>query len=151
MGCDMVVALDRATAHARTLFGQNTGRPVPERQRLHRSGARCYAPGESVSTGLLELPQARATFTAIGSQCAGTWGYHSGINEKHVAIGCAHVRTRLGEGATGLRATDLVRLGLERSCGARQAVDLMTDLLARYGQAAGNGGPQTNGSFLIAD
>jgi secernin len=151
MGCDMVVALDRATAHGRTLFGQNTGRPVPERLRLQRTPARSYAPGESVNTGLVEVAQCRATLAVLGTQTAGMWGYFNGINEKHVAIGCANVRTKLGDGKKGLRATDLVRLGLERAACARQAVDLITDLLARHGQAAGNGGPDTNGTFLIAD
>src|ERR1051325_2661055 len=109
MGCDMVVALDRATAQGRTLFGQNTGRPVPDRLRLHRNPARAFAPGETVSTGLVELPQCRSTFTVVGTQAAGMWGLFNGINEKHVAIGCAHVRTRLGDSKQGLRATDLVR------------------------------------------
>jgi dipeptidase len=97
------------------------------------------------------VPQARCTYTTLGSQANGMWGYHHGINEMHVAIGCTHVRTRLGGGAKGLRANDLVRLALERSATARQAVDSITDLLARHGQASSNGGSGIDGAFLIAD
>ncbi len=151
MGCDMVVALDRSTAPRRTLFGQNTGRPAQERQRIQRTAARTFTLGERVFTGLIELSQSRSTYTVLANQATGMWGYHHGVNEMHVAVGCTHLHTRLGNGAAGLRATDLVRLALERSSCARQAVDLITDLLARHGQAAGNGAPGTNGAFLIAD
>src|SRR5438105_3579234 len=109
MGCDMVVALDRSTAQKRTLFGQNTGRPCQERQRLLRTPARAYTPGEKVAIGAVELLQCRCTHTVVGSQANGMWGYHHGVNEMHVAVGCTHLRTRLGNGAQGLLATDLVR------------------------------------------
>src|ERR1051326_1242387 len=151
MGCDMVVALDGAPTQGRAIFGQNTGRPSNEPQRLHRAAGRAYTAGETLRIGQVDLTQPRCTYTAVGAQAAGMWGYHCGINEKHLAIGCAHTRTKFAKGAQGLQATDLVRLGLERSTSARQAVDLITDLLARHGQAAGNGGPATDGSFLVAD
>jgi secernin len=151
MGCDMVAALAGATVNGRAIFGHNAGRPEQERQRLLRAVGRSYALGEKVSTGTIELPQARTTFTVLGSQAEGMWGYHHGVNEMGVAIGCTHLRTRLGEATAGLAATDLVRLALERSAGARQAVDMLTDLLARHGQVAANPTQRTDGAFLITD
>src|SRR5437879_785618 len=151
MGCDMVVALKHATVTGRTLFGHNSGRPGPECQRLLRTIGRTYTLGEKVSTGTVELPQARCTHTVLGSQAADMWGYYHGINEMNVAIGCTHPRTRLDACSVGLLATDLVRLALERASGAMQALDLLTDLLARHGQATGLPGGGADGAFLIAD
>jgi secernin len=151
MGSDMVVALGRATAYGRTLLGHNCGRPEQECQRLRRTPGRSFAPGEKVSTGMIELPQARTTFTVLGSQADGMWGYHHGVNEMKVAAGYTQLRTRLSGTSSGLLQTDLVRMVLERATGARQGIDLVTDLLGRYGQGVASPTDGTDGAFLIAD
>jgi hypothetical protein len=53
-----------------------------------------------------------------------------------------------------LLGTDLVRLGLERANSARQAVELLTDLVSRHGQGAYPGCPPADrydSALLIAD
>jgi hypothetical protein len=149
MGNDMVVALARATADARTLFGHNCNRPVGEGQALVRVEGRAYALGESVWTGRLRLPQARQTFRVLAGHRAGLWGYPYGVNENGVVAGVTTIRTRLAGECDGLSGPDLVRLALERATSARQAVDLITDLVVRHGQQAADG-PGDN-SFLVAD
>ena len=67
MGCDIVVALGRATVEGNTLFGHNCDRPARQCQALHRTPGQSYAPGEKVRTQGLELPQARQTYTVLGS------------------------------------------------------------------------------------
>jgi dipeptidase len=85
--------------------------------------------------------------TTLGAQSPGCWGYHHGMNERGVTIGCVAISTRLPAERAGLVGTDLVRLGLERSSSARQAVDLVDDLIGRHGQGAGGAGA----ALLIAD
>jgi dipeptidase len=106
-----------------------------------------------VRTQFLELPQARQTFTVLGGRTPGCWGLHYGVNENHVAAGCATWRSLLHQPGCCLAGTDLVRLVLERCRCARQGVDLLTDLVERYGQAACATGEESNGDqlFLVAD
>ncbi len=83
------------------------------------------------------------------------WGAEMGANEKGVAIGneavFAKVQCRKENALTGM---DLLRLALERAATAREAVTVITDLIAEFGQG-GNGGFQRrtyyHNSFLIAD
>src|SRR5262249_12769181 len=133
MGCDMVVALARATAEGGTLLGHNSTRPARERQTLVRLVGRAFAPGESVRTSYLERPRVRQTFTVLGSRPAGRWGFQHGLNEHGVAVGLTSIRTRMRGEGPALTGTDLVRLALERTATARQALDLIAALTARHG------------------
>ncbi|HZT80106.1 MAG TPA: hypothetical protein VFA26_07790, partial [Gemmataceae bacterium] len=119
MGGDMVTALGRAASGANTLFGHNSSRPADEPQALVRSPGRSFALGEKVRTQHLELSQARQTFTAVGTQGRGLWGFHHGANEHGVAAGCTGITTRLRGDGPGLTGPDLVRLALERGRTAR--------------------------------
>jgi dipeptidase len=155
MGGDMVVALAGATGNRGTLFGHNSRRPLRETCGLHRSVGRCYAREEKTNTQYLALPQVGQTVTVVGLRSVGAWGYDHGVNEHGVAIGCTALTTRLHGEAIGLVGPDLVRLGLERSRTARQAFDVIVDLIARHGQGHAAGectGPAPDGSaFLIVD
>jgi secernin len=148
---DLVVALGRATVDGHTLFGQNserTGRACPCLQVVR---GRSFALGETVQTSSLQLPQPRQTWAVLGSRPHGAWGFQHGVNEHGVAVGRAPLRTRIKDAALGLRGTDLVRLALERSLTARQAVDLLTDLVSRHGQAPELGEAADGNVFLVAD
>lgn len=149
MGCDMVVALGRATVDGRTLFGQNTLLPTDTFSVLCSTRARSWAQGEKVRTQHLEIPQCRETGTVLGNRPAGIWGYDLGLNEHGVIAGCAWLphSPRL-EPTVGLIAPDLVRLALERARSARQAIDLLTDLIRDHGQGQAD---QGDASLLIAD
>ncbi|RUS75212.1 hypothetical protein EGW08_017028 [Elysia chlorotica] len=88
------------------------------------------------------------------------WGAEMGANEKGLAVGNAPVWTKLNgpqDLEKKLLGTDIVRLALERSSSAGEALNVITSLLASPGQ----GGPVTeergkdgwcfHNSFLIAD
>ena len=79
MGSDIVVALGQATGTGQTLFGLNCHRPPRECQTLTRGPGRAFAAGESISHPLVELPQVRQTFTTLGGQPHGAWGYLYGV------------------------------------------------------------------------
>jgi hypothetical protein len=147
----MVAALGRATADGHVFFGHTSSQPAGQRPVLERACGRAFAAGEKVRTQHLELPQARQTYTVLGGQAPGAWGYRHGVNEHGVAAGRTPLRTRLSSREAGLTGADLVRLVLERSRTARQAVDLLTDLVSRHGQAAGGGDEGSDSGFLIAD
>ncbi len=147
MGSDMVVALPPATADGSALFGHNCTRPASQGIALRREPGRAYPHGETVRLGNLTLPQARQTFTVLGIQTAGSWGFLGGVNEHHVSVGQTTMRTRLAATQPGLTGCELVRLALERSNSARQAVDGLTDLVTRHGQ--GDNGDDH--AFLVSD
>src|SRR5262249_41883317 len=93
---------------------------------------------EILKTPHADLPQARRTFTVLGAQARGDWGYLHGVNEHQLAAGCAAWRSKLSGEGHGLLGTDLVRLVLERAASADQAENVLTALLARHGQAGGD-------------
>ncbi len=150
MASDMMVALARATSDQHTFFGHNCNRPRGEAVSLVRCPGRSFAPGEMVERPWVHLPQTRHTWAVLAGRAGDDWGYQHGVNEKGVAAGYTPIRTRLEAEAPGLSGPDFVRLALERATSACQAVEVLTDLIGRYGQGAfaGMGG---DSAFLVAD
>jgi secernin len=154
MECDAVVALARATVDGQTLFGRKSRSPSGHFAPLCRVPGRACAPDEKLRTEYLELPQARQTYSVLGCQPEESWGYEHGFNEHQVAVGCMSLMPKLRCDGPGLSGTDIARLALERSRTARQAVDLLTSLVERYGQGAFPGCPadaEHDNAFLIVD
>jgi hypothetical protein len=150
MASDMMVALARATLDGHTFFGHNSNRLRGEGPSLVRAPARAFAPGEMVQLPWAHLPQPRHTWAVLAGRAAADWGYQHGVNEKGVAVGYTPIRTRLEAEAPGLTGPDLVRLALERATSACQAVEVLTDLIGRYGQGA-FGGVGSDSAFLVSD
>jgi dipeptidase len=134
----------------RTLFGHYSSQAVPRGHVLRLVRGRPFELGQTVRLQLLELPQARHTYTVLGNQAADSWGYEHGVNDQGVAAGRGPLRTRLSC-STGLTGSELVRLVLERAASARQGLDLLTDLIHRHGQWAGTVNEPVDNAFLIAD
>lgn len=135
------------------LFGKNSDRPPHEPQVVTMFPRR--PAGGSLRTQYLDLPDSGAC-SFMGSQPTWLWGVEHGLNEYGVAIGNEKVWTtgRPRDRAPALLGMDVVRLGLERSRTADEAVDTMTALIERYGQ--GGSGERDHvepydSSFLIAD
>ena len=149
MGSDMVVALKEASANGTTLFGLNHHAPSGLRHALHVVSGQMHDPGELSHVSALDLPQARQTYAVLGMQPIGQWGFAHGVNEHRVAVGVTQWQSRLKSGPAALAGADLVRLALERSRGALNAVEVLTDLLERHGQS--RTGEGKDHIFLIAD
>ena len=150
---DMVVALGRATVDGSTLFGHSwCGRT--EQSGLVETRGQVHSPGEKVYTRFLELPQARQTYRVLASRGPDTWGYVHGINEHGVAAGYRQTQTCLHLEEPGLLSSELVRLVLERSRTALQALEVLTGLIARHGQGIFPGSSAEtshDAAFLLAD
>jgi dipeptidase len=152
MANDMVVALARATVDGQTLFGHNCNLPPDAPYALVRTPGRDHAPGEVVRAADCVVPQPRHTFAVLAGRSAG-FGYEHGVNERGVVAGWAPVRTRLVGESPCLTGPDLVRLALERAGTALQAVEVVTDLVGRFGQGAfaGEGENSPDAALLLAD
>src|SRR5262245_45472149 len=83
------------------------------------------------------------------------WGAEMGVNQHGVAIGneALHAKTP-AQRRRALIGMDLVRLGLERAATAKQAVEVMIELLERHGQGGDCGHLGRfyyNNGFIVAD
>jgi hypothetical protein len=152
--CDCLVALRAATREGHTLFAKNSDRPPDEMQLLE-----WFPPRSEVRTRTTYLdiePHSGPTLRFLGSRPSWMWGVEHGVNEAGVAAGNATIYTTLDPRGMpdALTGMDLVRLALERSATAVDAVDVVTDLLERHGQG-GSGHEGANrpywSSLLVAD
>lgn len=166
--CDTWIALRSATRTRQVILGKNSDRPVFDCQPLMFYPRQIWPAGSTLKLEYVEIPQAEVTYATLGSSPYWCWGYEEGINEYGVVIGNEAIYTKsfreaagahqAGNGPElGLLGMDLLRLALERSQNAAQAVEVMGQLVERYGQF-GSGVPTKDhaeggydGSFIIAD
>lgn len=153
--CDTIVALGNVTADGVTLFGKNSDREPNEAHHVVRIPATSHAPGENVKCTYIEIPQVEQTYEVLLAKPFWMWGAEMGANEHGVAIGNEAVFTKIPYGKKpGLIGMDFLRLALERSRSARQALEMITNLLAKYGQSGNCGFKHAtyyHNSFIIAD
>ena len=166
--CDTWVALPDATASGATILAKNSDRTVFDCQPLFMHPRQSWEEGSTIDLGRTQVPQAAETFATLGSSPYWCWGYEEGINEFGVAIGnegiftsarSAHVAAAArGDGPPlGPTGMDLLRLALERSRTAEEAVRTIGELLEEHGQF-GSGMPMQpaalgayDNSFIVAD
>lgn len=153
--CDTLVALGNVTADGVTVLGKNSDREPNEAHHLLRIPASRHPAGSRCKCTYIEIPQVEQTYAVLLCKPFWIWGAEMGANEHGVAIGNEAVFTKVAYDKTpGLIGMDMLRLALERARTAREALDVITGLLAEHGQG-GNCGFQHatyyHNSFLIAD
>src|SRR5690606_4557928 len=84
------------------------------------------------------IPQVEETNACLLSKPYWMWGAEMGANEKGVCIGNEAVWTKEKYESVGLTGMDLVRLGLERGSTAKESLNVIIDLLEKYGQGGKN-------------
>jgi secernin len=136
------------------IFAKNSDRPPGEVQITWPFGRRA-SNGCSLRTQYLTIGDTGAHAVLLSCP-TWLWGAEHGVNEYGVAIGNERVATTHDTAAAepALIGMDLVRLGLERSRSATEAVDVMTALLESCGQggiADAAQGEAYDSSFLVAD
>lgn len=136
-------------------FAKNSDRDPGEAQILEWQPARDYAAGETLKATWIEIPQVAHTHAVLLSRPEWMWGVEIGANEHGVTIGNEAVFTGEPYAKTGLTGMDMNRIALERSTTAEEAVNILIELLERFGQGGGCGYEDRSftyhNSFLVAD
>ncbi|MBD3195575.1 MAG: peptidase C69 [Candidatus Lokiarchaeota archaeon] len=153
--CDTLVALPEGTLDGNTIFGKNSDRPQNEAQLITHVPRKKYEKGEMLQCTYITIPQVLETYEILLSQPFWMWGAEMGSNEYGVAIGNEAVYTTEELRKEGPLGMDLLRLGLERSKNAKEALNIITELLDNFGQGGSNAYKSRSwyyhNSFIIAD
>ncbi|KAM7335302.1 hypothetical protein ACRRTK_005779 [Alexandromys fortis] len=145
-----------STGLLEVIFGKNSDRLFDEVQEVIYFPAAVHNDlSKRLKCTYIEIDQVPETYAVVLSRPAWLWGAEMGANEHGVCIGNEAVWGREAiSKEEALLGMDLVRLGLERADTAEKALDVIVDLLEKYGQ----GGNCAEGeefsyynSFLIAD
>ncbi|TNE51144.1 MAG: hypothetical protein EP344_16620 [Bacteroidetes bacterium] len=155
--CDTLVALSSATEDGSVILAKNSDREANEMQALEYHPGAVHGTGQQLRCTYIDIDQADITHAVLISRPFWMWGAEMGINEKGVAIGNEAIWTKMPVHKKNdrLLGMDLLRLALERAGSARHGVEVICDLLERYGQG-GIAGYQDksmayHNSFLLAD
>jgi dipeptidase len=150
--CDTIVVI---RPDGGVLFAKNSDRDANEAQFPEWHPAADHPPGSTVQCTHIEIAQVSHTHATLISRPFWMWGAEMGANEHGVVIGNEAVFTNQPYAKTGLTGMDLLRLALERSTSANEAVDKMVDLLEGHGQGGGCGFEDPSftyhNSFIVAD
>lgn len=138
LSCDTMAIQVTANEYGQNMLAKNSDRPTAETQLLRFFPARNNPRGTRLQMTHLVIEDAQQTYAVIGSQPYWIWGFEMGFNECGLIIGNeAEGSKNDAEAETGILGMDLLRLALERAATAREAIDVITFFLERYGQYAG--------------
>ena len=134
-------------------FGKNSDRSPNEPQVVEYYPAQVHNTAK-VKTTYIEVDQVEKTKAIVLSRPTWMWGGEMGVNECGVCIGNEAVFTKGAYGKDGLTGMDMLRLALERSGTAEEALHCILELLEKYGQGGNCGYDHDfyyDNGFLIMD
>ena len=147
--CD---TLGRLTSRG-AFFAKNSDRSPNEAQILEYHPGKKNLSGE-INCTYISVAQAEQTYAVLLSRPDWMWGAEMGVNQWGVCIGNEAVFTKGTYGKTGLTGMDMVRLALERSKSAQEALQLLICLLEKHGQGGNCGYDHDfyyDNAFLVMD
>ena len=134
--CDTFAVCPSLTVDGTGIFAKNSDREPDETHLVLSIPGAEHPAGEQLTCTYVTIPQARVTHAAVICKPFWMWGAEMGVNEKGVVIGNEALFTTMKpERQPGLIGMDLLRVALERASTADEAVEVVIDLLGRYGQA----------------
>jgi len=137
----------------KAIFAKNSDRSPNEPQVVEYFPAAVHEEA-MVKTTYIEVEQVKETYAFVLSRPTWLWGGEMGVNEYGVCIGNEAVFTKGKYNDIGLTGMDMVRLALERSKNAKEALECIIGLLEKYGQGGNCGFDHEflyDNSFLIMD
>jgi dipeptidase len=153
--CDTVVALGNSTKDGSVLFGKNSDREPNEAHNVIYLERAKHDPNSKVNCTYISIPQVEETYEVLLLKPFWMFGCEMGANEFGVTIGNEAVWSKEPYRDTGLLGMDLIRLALERGENAESALNIILDLLEKYGQGGACGYTDKklkyHNSFIIAD
>ena len=154
--CDTLVVMQSYTSNKSIIFTKNSDREPDEVHELIQFPAKQYKEGTKLKCTYIEIPQVKRTYEVLLAKPFWIWGCEMRVNEKGVVIGNEAIFTKIPyEKENGLIGMDLLRLALERSETSDMAVEVIANLLNKYGQGGAYGYRDKkfryHNSFLIAD
>lgn len=139
----------------KSYFGKNSDRSPNEAHLMIRQEAAIHNAGEMVKATYIEIPQVSQTYACVLLKPHWIWGAEMGWNEFGLNIGNEAVFSNVKrEKQDGLIGMDLLRLALERTRTAKDALMLIINLIEQYGQVGNCGFGKKfyyDNAFLIAD
>lgn len=153
--CDTFVHIS-SKKNAPIIFGKNSDREPNEAQQIVRYSRKSRIE-KTIKTTFIEVEHPLETFEVILSKPFQMFGAEMGCNEFGVTIGNEAVFTKMpfDKKNVGLTGMDLLRLSLEISKTANEALHHIIYYVEKYGQDACGGYADKNfyyhNSFIIAD
>ena len=136
-----------------SVFGKNSDRSPNEPQVLEYHKARKCDEKELKLT-YITIPQVKEVHAVYLSRPSWLWGAEMGVNDCGVCIGNEAVWTLGKYGDDALTGMDMLRIALERSESAGDAVAVLSGILEKYGQGGNCGYDHDfhyDNSFLVMD
>ncbi|MCC5872931.1 MAG: C69 family dipeptidase [Gammaproteobacteria bacterium] len=152
--CDTLVVTPEASATGTLLFAKNSDRERNEAHQVLSLPAARHGSRAKLSCTRIEIEQVKETRAVLLAKPYWIWGAEMGANDAGVVIGNEALFTRAAAGPDALLGMDLLRLALERSETATEAVGWITGLLERHGQgglAAVHRDLRYDNGFIVAD
>ncbi|MHA2357520.1 MAG: C69 family dipeptidase [Candidatus Heimdallarchaeaceae archaeon] len=154
--CDTIVAVGNSTKDGSVIFGKNSDRDPNEVHNVEYIPRKKHKSKSKVKCTHISIPQVEETFAVLLMKPYWMFGCEMGTNEFGVTMGNEAVWSKEPIRKTGLLGMDMMRLALERSKTAREALEIITNLLEKHGQGGLNKRTKVAGrlyqnSFLIAD
>ena len=117
--CDTLVLTSKITANKQNTLCKNSDRPLGEAQPL------CF------------YERSEGKYAVLGSRPYWMDGFEMGANEKGLFIGNEAEGSRMPkEAEEGITGMAMLRIALEKAAAAREAIDVIADLLKEHGQNA---------------
>lgn len=126
--CDTMVALRSATADNSVIFAKNSDRE-PNEPHVGIFVKRKKHTEKKVKCTYIEIEQVPETYSCMLFKPSWIWGAEMGVNEYGVVIGNEAIFTKLISKEESLIGMDYVRLALERSKNAKEAVEVIINLI----------------------
>ncbi|MFA5676101.1 MAG: hypothetical protein WDA65_06215 [Christensenellales bacterium] len=152
--CDTICVTPKYSKRGAMMLAKNSDRDPNEPHVIRFFPALRHGGRATLKCTYISIPQAARTNAVLLFKPDWIWGAEMGVNEHGVAIGNEAVFTKARQGDNALTGMDMLRLALERSDSAENALETITRLLAGYGQGGNCGYSKDfryDNSFLIAD